>query len=1535
MNIGTLTIEMAANVARLEKDMAAARRSVDGAMQKIQRSVGLAVRALGALGLGLGAAQLGAFVKQAVDAGDRMAKLAQQTGIATQNIAGLQLAFRQGGGSAAEMEMAVGRLVNAMNKQTDSFKALGINSRDTFGALSEVADKFQQMPDGAQKSAMAYELFGRSGLRLIPILNQGSAGLQQYIELSQKLGMVVTSEVGKQFERYNDTLDTVQAAMEGLANQAAIALIPTLQSLADTLLAAFTSGAVQSGIENLIEAVKLLGIAVAGRLVASLVATTGVMIKFIASLTAGTAAVGAFTASFAGLSRIFALMGGPVGLVATAVGALIYFSEKAREADTSAEGLAEKLGMANGQLQMMTQLQIEQKIVEVALELQKLEVQALETAAQLAVLNEQMSDPEAYSFQGGQISNELGTINQRAEAFREILERLKGQLVQSQQSSNAAASGLGNVGTSAESAEDKIRDLIRAYDDETLMLRMSNREKENFLFLNKMEAEGVRANTQLWHELAAAYKEAQEARTKAEDVLAAQEAEKKLSEERLKERVKAEEEFAQEAQRINDQIGQSLTDALVDGGLSAKDFLINMFKTLVLRPILQPIISGTLGAFGVGSAGAALAGVPGSTGAGGDVFGLVSALKSGYDVLSGGFTAIGTAAAEFAASMQYGTSMFSQQTAMLAAQEAGMATTVGTIGAAATVLAGVAAGVAAGSFISGQYSVIGNNPMVATGLGTAAGLGIAALAGFGPVGLAIGALLGGAGGGLLNRAFGRGPKETQASGITGTLGVGSANLQSFTDWRRSGGWFRSSSRGTDMGALDPSISGMLAQQTAAIGFSVAILAEQLGQSSNRITQYTEQIRIDLLNLSDQDAQQRISEALSRFSNNLVNFTVPAIQFMGKEGESSTETLSRLANSIATVNATFNLMGIRLMELSLNSAQAASNLVDLTGGIESFTQKTDFIYQNFYTQQERVAMMTSELGAVFEKFGIAIPTTRDGFRQIFDAVAGAGSASMTAALLNIAPVINDVISYTEALTEQETRLGDARRAELVTIENQILSILGDTVKLRERELAALDESNRYLRQQLFDLEDSQRALSDAATATDRAFAKLEEALSTRLSNTLADLERDFNALTASLNQQIDAAQSASDVANQNLSDLRSIFDLLDREINGLRQNTAQSAAQGLSFIAQALQAARSTGYLPEQEQLSNAISAARGGLGSEQFASAFEQQRAAMLLANQLQELRGITGDQISATERQLQIAEEQLLVLIAQLDQASQQYIADQDAAQQDFERQLEIAQNQIDALRNIDDSVFSVEQAISLLGSSIDQERQSMVSLQQQMIALQQEANARAAAEQARIEAERRAAQERAAAEARATAEAQRRAQERAAAEAAAAEAARQAAARAAAEAAARAAAEAAARAAAEEERRRNLLLALTGGQGFFGGTVTYEPTYGPNANYDTNLGYGQNADGGYWPGGLSLVGEEGPELVNFARPSMIYTADETADILNGGRSDAEMAGEIRQLRNENAAQSRAMVSLQNRMTRLLERWDGDGIPEERVVSA
>ena len=66
--------------------------------------------------------------------------------------------------------------------------------------------------------------------------------------------------------------------------------------------------------------------------------------------------------------------------------------------------------------------------------------------------------------------------------------------------------------------------------------------------------------------------------------------------------------------------------------------------------------------------------------------------------------------------------------------------------------------------------------------------------------------------------------------------------------------------------------------------------------------------------------------------------------------------------------------------------------------------------------------------------------------------------------------------------------------------------------------------------------------------------------------------------------------------------------------------------------------------------------------------------------------------------------------------------------------------------------------------------------------------------------------------------------------------------------------------------------------------------------------------AKGGYTPAGLTLVGEEGPELVNFESPSMIYTAAQTRNLMSSGGNSEAMADAIMAL-NENISMLRAEV--------------------------
>jgi hypothetical protein len=70
-------------------------------------------------------------------------------------------------------------------------------------------------------------------------------------------------------------------------------------------------------------------------------------------------------------------------------------------------------------------------------------------------------------------------------------------------------------------------------------------------------------------------------------------------------------------------------------------------------------------------------------------------------------------------------------------------------------------------------------------------------------------------------------------------------------------------------------------------------------------------------------------------------------------------------------------------------------------------------------------------------------------------------------------------------------------------------------------------------------------------------------------------------------------------------------------------------------------------------------------------------------------------------------------------------------------------------------------------------------------------------------------------------------------------------------------------------------------------------------NKNIAVLVGAPAHATGGY-ASGWALVGERGPEMVNFSNPAQVYTADQTRGMFSAGQSMNAMVAELQQLRQE-----------------------------------
>lgn len=292
----------------------------------------------------LGVAGIGAFAKKNVDAADSMSKLSQRTGVAAPMLDKFRKVAELSGTSIQSLEKAFPALargiddaiVKGTGPAAEAFNRLGIEltdangkARETDAVMLDLADKFQQMPDGTEKAALASQIFGqRLGSELIPMLNSGGDAVRS-------MGTALTQEFADKAAAFNDRLEGMQEKLGDMAMKITEALLPALDAIipmVEGLVNAFTS---------LPQPVQTFIVAVGG--VAGLAALFSPLISALSSigpLLGGLAtAVGPVVAAVKGLGVVLgAVFSGPVGWVALAIaaGAAIFtFRDEIGEAFTA------------------------------------------------------------------------------------------------------------------------------------------------------------------------------------------------------------------------------------------------------------------------------------------------------------------------------------------------------------------------------------------------------------------------------------------------------------------------------------------------------------------------------------------------------------------------------------------------------------------------------------------------------------------------------------------------------------------------------------------------------------------------------------------------------------------------------------------------------------------------------------------------------------------------------------------------------------------------------------------------------------------------------------------------------------------------------------------------------------------------------------------------------------------------------------------------------------------------------------------------
>lgn len=176
----------------------------------------------------LAAAGIATIVKNAIGSvadlasvGDEIDKNSQKLGISAQAYQEWDAILQHSGSSVSALKPAMKSLVNAAENGSEAFEQLGLSqeqiaSMNQEELFSATISALQQMEEGTDRAALASQLLGKSGAELGALLNTSAEDTEAMRQKVHELGGVLSDDAVKASAVFQDTLQDMRTAMQGL-----------------------------------------------------------------------------------------------------------------------------------------------------------------------------------------------------------------------------------------------------------------------------------------------------------------------------------------------------------------------------------------------------------------------------------------------------------------------------------------------------------------------------------------------------------------------------------------------------------------------------------------------------------------------------------------------------------------------------------------------------------------------------------------------------------------------------------------------------------------------------------------------------------------------------------------------------------------------------------------------------------------------------------------------------------------------------------------------------------------------------------------------------------------------------------------------------------------------------------------------------------------------------------------------------------------------------------------------------------------------
>lgn len=252
-NIARLGVVLGLNTADFQAGIKTAMQGLEK-LEKALPKIGLAAAAAGT--------GLAVLIKKSINELDRLDEVAQMIGTTVESLSSLGKAAKIEGmniedlsGSMVKLTRTISEAASGSESAAYAFKSMGLDPtkfKNSEDALLQVADAFSGYADGINKTALAVELFGKSGAQMIPFLNQGSAAILGIRTELDAFGNASTKAATEAAE-FNDRMTKMGIVVNTLFQSFVSELLPVLNNFTQGLFDAYKeSDVLQNEIKKLV-----------------------------------------------------------------------------------------------------------------------------------------------------------------------------------------------------------------------------------------------------------------------------------------------------------------------------------------------------------------------------------------------------------------------------------------------------------------------------------------------------------------------------------------------------------------------------------------------------------------------------------------------------------------------------------------------------------------------------------------------------------------------------------------------------------------------------------------------------------------------------------------------------------------------------------------------------------------------------------------------------------------------------------------------------------------------------------------------------------------------------------------------------------------------------------------------------------------------------------------------------------------------------------------------------------------------------------